>query len=710
MSIITAIWRLALALVALAYAQVATAQTTITGDWTGLGLGNNQAVASGAVLNTGPNSVTVTTRVNLDGDSNDGGFVPNPSAGFLTYTTGQVGSQTGSLFYGMDHTVFDEGDYFETTYTMATAVTNLRFTVANLSRQGYSFWIFETYEHDAVVIEYDTGNGVWQNLRSLTPAYTLGSAVGTATIGGQLGFHGTGTVNQTSTNGDIRVDFGGVTVKRVRIRYMFGQDFPNNNPTGGSQNIGLSDFTWTQAGVNSSDLSLAGSVTPTNPTSGANVTYSFSLTNSGPPSAANATVSAPLPAGVTFVSSSGYGSYNSTTGVWTVPAINSGQTRTLTLIGNVAVAAGVPVSATAEVRSSPNYDPDSTPDNGVAGEDDQVTLTFTTQGTRTAGTPPVLSCPAGSSLFDWDVRAWSSGSLSNSYAVSGIGQIDFTIASTGNWVNNAGFGGMSPSLSATNTGGIGGGQLSLHQYLDFNTQAETATTTITLPTAVSGAQFRVFDIDFNAGQFADKLTVTGLYQGAPVNPVLTNNIANYVIGNTAIGDGLSDNNSGDGNVVVTFSQPVDTIVISYGNHTTAPANPGGQAIAIHDITFCNPVAVLGVTKVSTLISDPTNGTTNPRAIPGAVMEYCILVQNPGSAAATNVIGTDTIPASLLYTPGSMLSGPSCGAATTAEDDNATGPDESDPYGASISGSVITATAGTLAPGAGFALKFRTTIR
>lgn len=710
MSIITAIWRLTLALLALAYAQVAGAQTTITADWTNLGLGDNQAVTSGTALAAGPNSVTVTTRVNRDGDSNDAGFVPDPSSEVLSYTTAQVGSQTGSLLYGMDHSIFDVGDYFESTYTLATAVSDLTFTVANLSRLGFSFWGFESYNHDAVVVEYDTGDGIWRNLRSLPGAYVLGSGVATTTIGGQQGFHGTANTGQTSTNGDIRVDFGATTVKRVRIRYLFGQDFAGNNPSGGTQYIGLSDFTWTQAGVTASDLSLTGSISSANPASGSNVTYTLNLLNSGPQAAANVTVRDMLPPGATFVSSSGYGSYDSATGLWSIPTISSGQTRSLTIVANVGASAGATIVNTAQVHSSPNYDTDSTPANSNAGEDDQVAISFTVQGTRTAGTAPVLSCPANSSLFDWDVRAWAAGSLNNSYAVTGIGSVNFAVSSTGTWVNDAAFGGMSPTLSNQNNGGFAGTQLSLHQYLDFAGINETATTVITLPTAVPGAQFTVFDIDYAANDFADKLTVTGSFNGTSVTPTLTNGISNYVIGNTAYGDGASGGTAADGNVVVTFTQPVDIITIVYGNHSMAPANPDGQAIGIYDITFCNPVAVLGVTKVSTLISDPVNGTTNPRAMPGAIMEYCILVQNPGSGTATNVIGTDTIPAALTYTVGSMLSGPTCGGATTAEDEDAAGADDSDPFGASVSGTVLTATAASLAPGAGFALKFRTTIK
>lgn len=467
----------------------------------------------------------------------------------------------------------------------------------------------------------------------------------------------------------------------------------------------------TSAPATFTDLSLNKSVSNTNPAAGATITYTLQVTNSTSATATATGVSVTdlLPAGTAYVSDNGAGAYDSATGVWTVGDLTAGQTRTLTIQATVTAMASATVINDAEVSANGVFDIDSTPGNGATSEDDYDTVSFTVQGARVAGTPPTLSCPAGSSLFDWDLNAWTAGSLNNNYTLANIGSINFTVASTGNWVNDANYGGMSPALSSANNGGIAGTQLSLHQYLEFNNQAETATTTITLPTAVPGAQFRVFDIDYAANDFADRLVVTGSFNGSPVTPTLTNGISNYVVGNIAIGDGASGGTSSNGNVVVTFSSPVDTIVIVYGNHTTAPANPDGQAIAIWDITFCNPVAVLGVTKVSTLISDPTNGTTNPRAIPGAVMEYCILVQNPGSGTATNVVGTDTLPPNLTYTAGSLLSGTSCGAASTAEDDDAAGADENDPYGASIAGSVLTATAATLGPGAGFALKFRTTV-
>lgn len=452
------------------------------------------------------------------------------------------------------------------------------------------------------------------------------------------------------------------------------------------------------------DLSLTKAVSTSAPAVGATITYTLSVTSAtaSPSTATGVSISDLLPAGVNYVSHSGSGTYEPSTGVWSVGSVAPGQTRTLTIQATVTAMASATVTNVAQIAASSLPDGDSTPNNGVTSEDDYATASFSVQGTRVAGTPPTLSCPAGSTLFDWDGRSWTTGSLNNSYAQTNIGTISYAISSPGIWT-------ASPALNNANNGGIAGTQLSLYQSLDFTNPDETATTVITLPTAVPGVQFRVFDIDYAANDFADKLTVTGSFNGAAVTPTLTNGVANYVIGNTAYGDAASGATSGNGNVVVTFGSPVDTITIVYGNHSLAPANPDGQAISIWDITFCNPVAVLGVTKLSTLISDPTNGTTNPRSIPGAVMEYCIQIQNPGSGTATNVVGTDTIPASLTYIAGTMASGTSCGAAVTAEDDDATGADETDPFGGSVAGAVLTARATTLGPSAAFAIKFRTTV-
>ena len=55
-----------------------------------------------------------------------------------------------------------------------------------------------------------------------------------------------------------------------------------------------------------------------------------------------------------------------------------------------------------------------------------------------------------------------------------------------------------------------------------------------------------------------------------------------------------------------------------------------------------------LTKSSVVISDPINGTENPKAIPGAVVEYTITLINTGTADATNVVITDELPANTTF--------------------------------------------------------------
>lgn len=478
---------------------------------------------------------------------------------------------------------------------------------------------------------------------------------------------------------------------------------------GDSGNFARADLTLTTVPIAASaDLSLTKSVSNASPASGFSINYILSVTNASGSAltATGVTVQDMLPAGFAFTGASGYGSYNSGTGVWTVGSIPPGTTRTLTISGTVTATAGASVTNSAEVSASSAFDFDSTPGNAAAGEDDYDAASFTVSGTRVAGTPPTLACPVGTTVHDWDGVNWTAGTTGGSYALTAIGTMTFNIGiSGGAFLNNATYGGQSPTRQNVVTGGMSPAQYSIFELADFTSQAGAITSTITLPTAVPGAQFRIFDIDYAAGQFADRVTVTGSFNGAPVTPTLTNGISNYVIGNSAYGDATSADGSANGNVVVTFAAPVDTIVVTYGSHSLAPADPGQQGAAIHDIIFCRPTASLTLAKTSSVVSDPVNGTTDPKAIPGARMRYCILVTNNGSGTATGINITDALPAGTAFVPGSLRSGTACAGAATAEDDDASGADESDPFGASIAGTTIAATTATLMPASAMAVAF-----
>lgn len=388
----------------------------------------------------------------------------------------------------------------------------------------------------------------------------------------------------------------------------------------------------------SADLSLTKQLIGSPPLAGGSASWRLTVFNASTSTgtASGISVRDTLPPGFTFTSASGTGSFNAGTGIWTVGAVAPGGVAVITITGVIASSPGTTVTNVAEIIASSLPDPDSTVNNGATGEDDYAVSSFVVQSGRAAGIPPQLACPAGFSVFDWGaISGWTPGSTDNTYAFASFGNVRFQLANDGVYQNLAAYGGQSPTVNSTITGGLSPAEPGLTIIADQASLAGEVVTTITLPRSFNGVQFTIFDVDFFANQFADRVEVVGSFGGNQVLPELTNGNANYVQGNVAIGDMLSADNESFGNVVVTFFAPVDTITIRYGNHTTAPTNPGQHGISLHDLIVCNPFATLSVTKISSLISDPVNLTSNPKAIPGALVEYLISVANNGTAATDN---------------------------------------------------------------------------
>jgi len=83
--------------------------------------------------------------------------------------------------------------------------------------------------------------------------------------------------------------------------------------------------------------------------------------------------------------------------------------------------------------------------------------------------------------------------------------------------------------------------------------------------------------------------------------------------------------------------------------------PGDVITCIITNTRLN-TAVLVILKTSTVISDPVNGTTNPKAIPGAIVEYTITVRNEGNrnVDASSIVILDQMPADMAFVPGTPV--------------------------------------------------------
>jgi uncharacterized repeat protein (TIGR01451 family) len=106
---------------------------------------------------------------------------------------------------------------------------------------------------------------------------------------------------------------------------------------GGASNTGNNTFTISPTvsqSTNNADLGVAVSIDDNTPNVGQVVNYTFTITNYGSGSPSNAQSLIKLPAGfIVNGFNASIGSYNSNTGIWTIPTIANGHTFTFTISG-----------------------------------------------------------------------------------------------------------------------------------------------------------------------------------------------------------------------------------------------------------------------------------------------------------------------------------------------------------------------------------------
>lgn len=165
------------------------------------------------------------------------------------------------------------------------------------------------------------------------------------------------------------------------------------------------------------------------------------------------------------------------------------------------------------------------------------------------------------------------------------------------------------------------------------------------------------------------------------------------------GSGGTAITSDDAGVADDKNQVQDVFADAAGDATGDTASDG-----VHSDTGSWVVSGANVTatKVSTVLSDPVNGTSDPKAIPGATVEYCIVVaNNSGSATAEDIAVSDTLPAGITQSGTVSIRGPVALASDAcAATNSGTG---------SHSGGVVSGTLPDLPSGQHAALVFQATI-
>lgn len=153
-------------------------------------------------------------------------------------------------------------------------------------------------------------------------------------------------------------------------------------------------------------------------------------------------------------------------------------------------------------------------------------------------------------------------------------------------------------------------------------------------------------------------TPLSLTQGQQATMILT---ATAASGATAVG-GTPAGTAGTGGTAITQTptgtpngkNTMETVFADAQAETqTGDGLRDGRHAARSDYRVAAPQLTIG--KYSRVVSDPFSGAASPRAIPGAVVEYCIVVTNAvGSATADAVTVSDVVPAEVIYLANSIF--------------------------------------------------------
>ena len=282
--------------------------------------------------------------------------------------------------------------------------------------------------------------------------------------------------------------------------------------------------------------------------------------------------------------------------------------------------------------------------------------------------------------FNFTIAATSSGTALSSGLSTGTGLGPFTSASLSS----------SSAIPLTLTETMAAGStntLSHYRTLLTCTNAASGSSTV-MPTAVATSSYSFGTMQFGDNvsctytttpyphltlkkalgtggrQFTGDQFVMNIAQGATVLATTTttgtgSTVTNGTTAQTQVTAAttytLSETGSGATSLVQYTASMACTNLFT-GSTTTLPSGAGRNITpAMGDVVTCTLTntkiasnASLTVLKSSSVVSDPVNGTTNPKMIPGAIILYTFTVANTGPATVDNnsVWLIDTLPAQI----------------------------------------------------------------
>jgi uncharacterized repeat protein (TIGR01451 family) len=112
---------------------------------------------------------------------------------------------------------------------------------------------------------------------------------------------------------------------------------------------------------------------------------------------------------------------------------------------------------------------------------------------------------------------------------------------------------------------------------------------------------------------------------------------------------------GPGALVAQVENPGDADAAATVDVVFADTGVNVNRLVFADDQYFVQSAALSVAKTSTVISDPFS-SSNPKAVPGATVEYAIALTNSGAVSATVVTITDPIPVNTTFATGTYNAG------------------------------------------------------
>ncbi len=401
------------------------------------------------------------------------------------------------------------------------------------------------------------------------------------------------------------------------------------------------------------DLSVTKTVDDATPALNGDVTFTVTVANAGPDTARNVVVTDALPAGLTLVGTptTTAGTYSAATGRWTISAVPSGATETLTMIARVTDPSNITNRATVDSDAA---DSDSSNDSASASVDvpdadiavtktvdnatpelgDTVTFTITAtnNGPLVArGVVVTDAIPAGLTVGPGGVTTtrgtvsgdtWTLGSMANGATET------MTVTAT-----------VDAATAITNTATV------TSTSLDGNNTNDSAAATVNVPDADVRIRKTVNDQSPSLGDTVTyTLTVTNNGPDTACNVVIHDSLPagltfvsstpamDATPGEWTIGD-LADGATATVEIQATVddtTQITNTATVTSATTDLTPGN--GSAVANVDV----PEANLSLSKSA---SD-----SSPRL--GESVTYTITLTNAGPDAATNVDVAENLPSEL----------------------------------------------------------------